>query len=243
MATSCSSPNPPLHGADAKEPVVPAILFGSIGTIVDTSELQREAFNEAFAQHDLEWKWDRVEYQSMLDTSGGCSRIAEYARQRSETVDASAIHATKSDCFQVRMSRSGLVPRAGVADAIHAAKSNGYQVALVTTTSPSNVRALFAGLSSTIDANLFDLIVDASQVDAPKPHPAAYTFAIERLGVAASNCVAVEDNLDGLTAALAAGVSSVAFPNANTADHDFTAAVDVVESVDFARLQEHLSAR
>ena len=64
MATSCSSPNPPLHGADAKEPVVPAILFGSIGTIVDTSELQREAFNEAFAKHDLHGNWDSVAHRS-----------------------------------------------------------------------------------------------------------------------------------------------------------------------------------
>jgi beta-phosphoglucomutase-like phosphatase (HAD superfamily) len=105
------------------------------------------------------------------------------------------------------------------------------------------VQTIFAGLSSTIDTDLFDLIVDASLVDAPKPHPDAYMFAIERLGVSASECVAVEDNLDGLTAALAAGVCSVAFPNANTAGHDFTAAVDVVESIDFAQLQGHLSAR
>ena len=222
---------------------MPAILFGSIGTIVDSSELQREAFNEAFAQHGLKWTWDRVEYQSMLDTSGGRNRIDEYALRRGETVDAGALHATKSDCFQASMTRNGLVPRAGVADTIRAAKSSGYQVALVTTTSPSNVQTMFAGLSSTIDIDLFDLIVDASKVDAPKPHPAAYTFAIEHLGVSASDCVAVEDNLDGLAAALAAGVSSVAFPNANTAGHDFTAAVDVVESVDFAQLQEHLSAR
>ncbi|MFT6391977.1 MAG: HAD superfamily hydrolase (TIGR01509 family) [Ilumatobacter sp.] len=222
---------------------MPAILFGSIGTIVDTSELQREAFNEAFVQHGLDWIWDRLEYQSMLDTSGGRSRIAEYALQRCETVDASAVHATKSDCFQAKMARHVLVPRAGVADAIRAAKSNGYHVALVTTTSPSNVQTMFAGLSSTIDTDLFDLIVDGSVVDAPKPHPDAYTFAIERLGVSASECVAVEDNLDGLTAALAAGVCSVAFPNANTAGHDFTAAVDVVESIDFAQLQGHLPAR
>jgi|TARA_R110002110_G_scaffold141000_5_gene328635 HAD superfamily hydrolase (TIGR01509 family) len=222
---------------------MPAILFGSIGTIVDTSELQREAFNEAFMQHGLEWFWDRDEYQSMLDTSGGRSRIAEYALQRAETVDAGAIHATKSDCFQMMMTRSGLVLRAGVGAAIRAAKSNSYQVALVTTTSPSNVQTMFAGLSSTIDIEQFDLIVDASKVNAPKPHPAAYKYAIEHLGVPASDCVAVEDNLDGLAAALAAGVSSVAFPNANTAGHDFTAAIDVVESVDFAQLQEHLSAR
>ena len=38
---------------------MPAILFGSISTVADTSELQREAFNQAFAEHGLDWRWDR----------------------------------------------------------------------------------------------------------------------------------------------------------------------------------------
>lgn len=39
-----------------------ALLFGSISTIADTSERQRHAFNEAFAEHGLDWQWDRDEY-------------------------------------------------------------------------------------------------------------------------------------------------------------------------------------
>ena len=34
-----------------------AILFGSISTIADTSELQRQAFNQAFKAHGLDWDW------------------------------------------------------------------------------------------------------------------------------------------------------------------------------------------
>ena len=36
-----------------------AALFGSIGTVVDTSEIQRESFNRAFAEHGLSWSWGR----------------------------------------------------------------------------------------------------------------------------------------------------------------------------------------
>ena len=36
-----------------------AILFGSISTLADTSELQRRAFNEAFEAHGLDWNWSR----------------------------------------------------------------------------------------------------------------------------------------------------------------------------------------
>ena len=60
---------------------MPAILFGSIGTIADTSELQRQAFNKAFALHNLEWQWSRTEYISLLEKSGGTCRIQVVKRK------------------------------------------------------------------------------------------------------------------------------------------------------------------
>ena len=43
-----------------------AVLFGSIGSVVETSEVQRAAFNEAFQKHGLDWQWTRDEYQALL---------------------------------------------------------------------------------------------------------------------------------------------------------------------------------
>ena len=54
---------------------MPALLFGSISTIADTSELQRQAFNDAFEAHGLDWRWDRDEYRSLLEQSGGMDRV------------------------------------------------------------------------------------------------------------------------------------------------------------------------
>ena len=62
------------------------ILFGSISSIADTSELQRESFNEAFEKHGLDWRWDRDDYAAMLGKSGGKDRVAEYAASRGEDV-------------------------------------------------------------------------------------------------------------------------------------------------------------
>jgi hypothetical protein len=45
-----------------------AILFGSIGPIADTSELQRQAFNQAFQAHGLDWCWHREEYLTISST-------------------------------------------------------------------------------------------------------------------------------------------------------------------------------
>jgi hypothetical protein len=79
---------------------MPALLFGSISTVADTLELQRQAYNRAFAEHGLDWRWDRDDYVAMLDRSGGQDRVAAYADSVGATVDAAAIHKTKSTIFR-----------------------------------------------------------------------------------------------------------------------------------------------
>lgn len=215
---------------------MPAVLFGSISTLADTSELQRAAFNEAFVAHGLDWSWDRDEYLALLEKSGGQDRVSEYAAARGETVDAAAIHATKSEIFQSSLSAEQLEARAGVVDTIAEARSQGYRVALVTTTTPENVSALLAALAPQVEAAHLDLVLDATDVERPKPDPAAYDLALVRLGVDASDAVAIEDNLGGVESARAAGLAVVAFPNENTVGHDFGAAAATVDHVSLSAL-------
>jgi len=214
---------------------VSAILFGSISTVADTSEMQRAAFNRAFAEHGLDWTWDRDDYRAMLSTSGGRSRVAEYAEARSQPVDAQAVHATKSTIFQKDLAGAA-TPRPGVVETIREARAAGVKVGLVTTTAPENVAALLDALGPDIRRDDFDVIVDSAQVEAPKPDGAAYEYALRKLGEDAASSVAVEDNVDGVRAAVAAGVTCVAFPNANTAGHDFPGAARVVDHLEFAEL-------
>jgi HAD superfamily hydrolase (TIGR01509 family) len=214
-----------------------AILFGSIGTIADTSELQRQSFNQAFKAHGLDWCWNREDYLTMLEKSGGQKRIAEYAASTGQTVDAEAIHRSKSEFFLRNLAESQMSPRLGVVETIQDAKSKGLKIALVTTTSQDNISSLIEALSPSIQASDFDLIVDYSCVEAPKPDKAAYTFALERLGEKSDDCIAIEDNLGGVEAAIAAGLECVAFPGENTAAHDFRKAQYRVDRLDFDQLQ------
>ncbi len=206
-----------------------AILFGSIATLADTSEVQRRAYNDAFAVHGLDWHWDRDQYRAMLEGSGGQDRVAAHAASRGESVDAAAVHATTSDLFRAALANTSPEPRPGVVENVRAAREAGVGVGLVTTTSRDNVTAVLAALRPQLGADDFDVVIDASQVDRPKPDPGAYALALRQLGEAAGACVAVEDDRGGLEAAVAAGVSCVAFPNANTAGHDFTGARATVE--------------
>lgn len=219
-----------------------AVLFGSIGTLADTSELQRAAFNAAFAEHGLDWRWEQEEYAILLAGNGGAQRIADYAAARGEQVDAGAVHATKSQRFQQALAEADLAPRDGVLDVVAGVRDAGHRLALVTTTSPENVAALFASLEPALGRADFDLVLDTQSVEMPKPDPAAYVQALDALGESAGSCVAIEDNVGGVEAAKAAGLTCVAFPGRNNAGHDFGAADERVEHLAPAQLLTHIPA-
>jgi HAD superfamily hydrolase (TIGR01509 family) len=207
-----------------------AILFGSISTVADTSEMQHEAFNETFGAHGLDWSWSREEYQPLLQSGEGEQRVADYSAERGEDVDAAAVHRTKSKLAQGRLA-AGVTARPAVVETIKAAQGAGDKLALVTTTARENVDALLDGLDD-VSAEDFDVIIDASSVEQPKPDKSAYTLALQTLGVDAGTAVAIEDNVIGLASAKAAGVRTIAFSNANTADRDFDAADQRVDRLD-----------
>lgn len=214
---------------------MPAILFGSISTLADTSEQQREAFNAAFREHGLDWSWSQEEYRSLLQSNGGAQRVADYAAQRGEDVDADAVHATKSRIYQQTLAE-GVTARPGVVDTISGARKAGLKVALVSTTARENLDALFDGLDD-VSADDFDLVCDVSSVNVPKPDKAVYQHALDELGVDRTEAVAIEDNVGGLQSARAAGVRTIAFPNGNTSGHDFGEAEDRVDRLDPTRVE------
>jgi HAD superfamily hydrolase (TIGR01509 family) len=111
-----------------------------------------------------------------------------------------------------------------------------YKLALVTTTSADNVTALADAMRPEIDIASFDLVVDSSAVERPKPDAEVYRFALDRLGETPEACVAVEDNTGGVQAAVSAGLRCVAFPGENNADHDFDGAAGRVDTLTFAEL-------
>ncbi len=199
---------------------MPALFFGSIGTLAETSRIQLDCFNEAFKEAGLDWHWSEDDYRVMLGDAGGASRIARHAETRGEIVDADAIHARKSALFQHRLAH-GIPLRPGVEETMKAARDKGWQLAFVTTTSRENVEAILKATG--LKAEAFDLVTDAGQVERTKPDPQAYEIALSRLGLAAGDAVAVEDNPDGARAARAAGIDCIAFPGAM---HDAGAFLD-----------------
>jgi beta-phosphoglucomutase len=61
-----------------------------------------------------------------------------------------------------------------------------------------------------ISTDLFNVVLSAENVQHKKPDPEIYLLAAERLGAAPANCIVVEDAVNGIRAAHAAGMRCVA---------------------------------
>ncbi|MEM9975853.1 MAG: HAD-IA family hydrolase [Pseudomonadota bacterium] len=206
-----------------------AILFGSIGTIVETSDLQRDAFNAAFAEAGVPIRWSAEQYADLLLTSGGRKRIEAEAQARGLVVDATALHSRKSQLFQERLAQGGLALRPGVGEVISEARARGLALGFVTTTSRANVDAILTAVSSRISAQTFDFIGDETMVEARKPAPDIFLRALHDLGIGPDSAVAIEDSPESVAAAVAAGVPTIALPGAAHHDHYFDAMIPVTD--------------
>jgi HAD superfamily hydrolase (TIGR01509 family) len=141
------------------------------------------------------------------------------------------VHELKSQYFR-RYLRKGEVPlRPGVARLIREADAAGLHVALVSNASRASLMPVLRyGLGEDL-AKRIDLVVSGEDVSRKKPAPDGYLMALQRLGLPANECVALEDSAMGLRAAVAAGVPMVVTTNANTEGEDFAAAMIVLDSL------------
>ena len=70
-----------------------------------------------------------------------------------------------------------------------------------------------------------------------KPHPDVLLYVAARLGVALTECVALDDAEKGIVAAHAAGMKSIAVPTDDTRHNDFSKATLVLPSLEAISLE------
>ena len=188
-----------------------ALFFGSLGTLVETSELQRQAFNRAFTQAGLGWYWNVATYCELLQIVGGKNRIQHHAMTPLNPDKVEEIHQAKEAYF-AEMMAGGEQARPGVVELIQAAKARGIPVYWVTTTSQANIDAVLQALAGQVERADFERIFTKDDVDQAKPNPQVYQMALEVAGVEADQVLAIEDTLENQQAAQAAGIECVFYP-------------------------------
>ena len=225
-----------------------ALVFDVDGTLADTERAHLAAFNHAFAQEGLDWRWDEALYTQLLEISGGRERILHYWRvTRSDLVDVSGsavqetvqhLHDLKTAAYTAMVNDGAVQLRPGVLDLLEEARHAGLNLAIATTTSPVNIAALLSRAIGTHWRLNFSVIGDASSAPVKKPHPQVYLQVLRAMQMPARHCLAFEDSGNGLQAASGAGIPTVITPTHFTAHHDFEDALRVLPDLAGVRVRD-----
>ena len=224
-----------------------SLIFDVDGTLAETErDGHRIAFNEAFRAAGLDWTWDPQLYGELLAVTGGKERIHHFcARFRPDFLnlpDCDArvrkLHEDKTARY-VELVRHGGVPlRPGIARLLADARTAGIRLAIATTTSPDNVTALLRASVAPDADTWFEVIGAGDIVPEKKPAPDIYLWVLERLSLAAAECLAMEDSVNGLRSSLAAGIPTLITEAQYTRGSDFTGALAVLPDIGNTTLQQ-----
>lgn len=222
-----------------------ALIFDVDGTLADTEEVHRRAFNAAFEAHALEWEWDQALYAELLMVTGGKERLRYYIDHLDASPEARAslasrvpfIHRTKTNIFADFIRDGNISPCPGVRRLIGEARTAGMTIAIASTTSAPNVDALLQACFGAESSDWFAAICTGDIVDRKKPAPDIYLWALESIDVQARNAIAIEDSQAGVLAAKAAGLFTIAVPTKWTCQQDLSKADEVSPSLAAFTLQ------
>ncbi|MCI4660645.1 MAG: HAD family hydrolase [Neomegalonema sp.] len=221
-----------------------ALIFDVDGTLAETEEAHRQAFNETFAAGGLDWHWSVSDYTQLLRTTGGKERMRRYRDGLGfrDPADAAIalMHQRKTARYGEIVAGGGLALRPGVRALIDVARSAGLRIAVATTTNRPNVEALSRACWGKPADAVFDVIAAGDEVSAKKPAPDVFALALARLDLPPEAAIAFEDSENGLRSAKGAGLRTLVTPSTYTARDDFSAADWVCRDLSAAHLPDAL---
>lgn len=209
-----------------------AVVLDVDGTLVDSErDGHRVAFNQAFEDAGLPYRWGVEEYGDHLRVTGGRRRIEAFLLEEGHdpgdaAEQARKLHEAKTGIFR-EMVRGGDVPlRPGVARLVAELDAAGVRLFVATTGSRAWVEPL---LDRHFGEGAFELVVTGTEVTRLKPDPAVYEAVLQAAGLDTSGVVAIEDSANGLVAARGALLPCLVVTNDYTVHHDLTGAALVVD--------------
>lgn len=205
--------------------MIKALIFDFDGLILDTEVTVYETWRSLFAEagHDLplsEWVVCVGTGEAAYDP---CGRLAELTGR---PVDREATERRAREDSRRAADRLETLP--GVRELLDRAAERGVPVAVAS----SSPREWVAGHLRRLDlAERFSCVRTREDVARTKPAPDLFLAALGAFGLAPGEAVVLEDSLNGLKAARAAGIPCVAVPNRITRGLDLSGADAIVDSL------------
>jgi mannitol-1-/sugar-/sorbitol-6-/2-deoxyglucose-6-phosphatase len=186
--------------------LIEAVVFDMDGVLIDSEPLWRRAEIECFGEVGVP-----LTEQDCRQTMG--LRMDEVVRLWFERrpwphPDPAALVDRIVDRAEALVIEEG-VAMVGALEAVSLCRELGLGMAVASSSSHRVISATLARLGI---EDAFDVVHSADDEPLGKPHPGVFLTAAERLGVAPTSCVVIEDSVNGMVAAVAARMRCVMVP-------------------------------
>lgn len=191
-----------------------ALLFDFDGLLYDSETSAYETWREFYEQHGVSFPRElwRSEVMGRPPDTSGFDPLAHLEQLTGSRFDQDAVLQRRG------ARRRAMLPHElteGAPALLAAARARGLATAIVTSNDRERIAEHLARAGSD---HPFDLVVSADgDATRGKPRPTLYLEALDSLAVEAGDAIVFEDSPNGVAAATAAGIYTVAVPNALTA--------------------------
>jgi HAD superfamily hydrolase (TIGR01509 family) len=213
------------------------ILFDHDGTLVDSEIVHYYVWRDVLVSYGVSLSEQdyKLRYAGIPTAGNALDIVERYALQ----MDASALAREKSNATRKLLSEQSFPLMPGARESIAFFRERGCRLAGVSGAERHVIESTLAAHGMAGD---FELVVSGDDVRNGKPAPDCYQLAMRQLGISIADCVAIEDTEHGLKAAVSAGVTCAAIPNAMSEHQDFSRAAGVFSSLDEATrwIAQHL---
>jgi HAD superfamily hydrolase (TIGR01509 family) len=203
-----------------------AFLFDFDGLIIDTETASRAGWEWLYREHGHELPQD--EWRNLVGTTGSPWSPMEHLEALvGEPLERDALNERRFAHELTLIEAEELRP--GIAAYLDAADRLGLKRAIVSSSSRRWIDMHLGRLERAVG---WHAIVTAERDHArAKPRPTMYLEALDLLDVSADEAVVFEDSPNGVRAARAAGIFTIAIPNAVTRDYGLDEADLVLDSL------------
>ena len=201
--------------------MIRAVLFDMDGVLLDTETLGLQAMTQ-IAQ-ELGYPIDRAFYLTTLGVPNAeCGHV--YRNALGQDFPYEVAMKRFQQYFHDYNRTLSLPRKPGLMECLTGLRRRGLRIALATSTIRSLVDEYFAAMPDV--AACFDGTVCGGEVSHGKPAPDIYLAAARSVGCEMSECVGVEDSVNGVRSVRASGAHCVMIPDLLPCDARFTPYVD-----------------